>query len=258
MGDLLVLSASRRTDLVGCYPEVLSERLGEYPPDTVHTVVLWTKSPKNLILRGRLQETLSRYAQIYVHLTITGMGGSVFEPQIPAWEETVGLLGAVVEAAKSPERICWRFDPILEAEKNGKEFSNLPYFPRLAEAVSAFGIKQVRTSWVSPYKKVTARMAKQGWRLLQKTPDERRRQAEWMEDVCKQFGFSLGMCAMEGFPVSRCIDGERFSRLHPGGLNGSNEKARGQRELCGCTKSRDIGWYTDRCRHVCLYCYALP
>jgi DNA repair photolyase len=258
MEELLVLSASRRTDLVGCYPEALCERLGKYPPERVHTVVLWTKSPKNLVLRGGLKEVLSAYAQIYVHLTVTGLGGTAFEPGIPPWEETVGMLGEVVDLARSPERVCWRFDPILEAERNGEEFSNLPYFPRLAQAIEPFGIKQVKVSWVSPYKKVTARMAKTGWRLIQKTAEEKRRQALFLEEVCRQFGFSLTFCAMEGFSVSRCLDGERLARLHPEGLACSPEKARGQRELCGCTKSLDIGWYTDRCRHGCIYCYALP
>lgn len=257
MKDLLVLSASRRTDLVGCYPEALGERLRKYPPDRVHTIVLWTKSPSNL-LNGELKEILSRYPQIFIHLTVTGMGGSVFEPGIPRWEETIGLLGEIVAAAKSPERICWRFDPVLEAEKNGETFSNLPFFPRLAEAIAPFGITQVKVSWVSPYRKVTARMAKFGWRLLSRTPEEKKRQAGFLEEVCRDLGFSLSFCAMEGFPVSRCIDGERLGRLHPGGAPCATEKAGGQRALCGCTQSLDVGWYTDRCRHACLYCYALP
>src|SRR5512138_2978599 len=107
MKEPLVLSASRRTDLVGCHPEMLIERLREHPPDRVHTVVLWTKNPRNLAAHERLREALSQYGQIFIHLTITGMGGGVFEPQIPPWEETAGLLGNVIEAAKSPERVCW-------------------------------------------------------------------------------------------------------------------------------------------------------
>ncbi len=41
----VVLSASRRTDLVGCYPEYLIEKLKAYPPEKVHTIVIWTKNP---------------------------------------------------------------------------------------------------------------------------------------------------------------------------------------------------------------------
>lgn len=259
MKEPLVLSASRRTDMVGCFPEALVERLKEYPPERVHTIVLWTKSPKNMLLRGKLREVLSCYRHIFVHLTITGMGGSAFEPRIPSWEETTGMLNEILEVTKSPERICWRFDPIFKVKRDGgEEFSNLAFFSRLAEAIAPFGIKQVMVSWVSPYKKVSARMAKSGWRLCEKSAEEKGRQADFLIKVCEQFGFSLGFCSMEGFPVSRCVDGDRLSRLHPDGLSCSNEKARGQRKLCGCTRSLDIGWYTDRCQHGCLYCYALP
>ena len=71
----VVISASRRTDLVGCYPDYLIEKLKSYPLEKVHTIVIWTKNPCNMILHQALREVLSQYAQVYVHLTITGLGG---------------------------------------------------------------------------------------------------------------------------------------------------------------------------------------
>ena len=76
--DLLVISASRRTDLLGCFPGVMIERLREYPPQDVHSVVVWTKNPQNMIMEGELRKVLREYRLIYVHLTITGMGGGEF------------------------------------------------------------------------------------------------------------------------------------------------------------------------------------
>jgi DNA repair photolyase len=37
-------------------------------------------------------------------------------------------------------------------------------------------------------------------------------------------------------------------------------KDTGQRDSCGCFKSKDIGGYTGifRCKHNCDYCYASP
>jgi len=256
--ELLVLSASRRTDLVGCYPEILIDRLKKYPPDRVHSIVIWTKNPGNLFRGGPLNQMLKSYRQLYVHLTITGMGGGDFEPHIPSWKETVAMLGSLTEMTKSPERISWRFDPILEAERDGKTFSNRDLFPLLAEAIAPRGIKHCRISWVSPYKKTITRMGQRGWRLVQKTLDEKKAQVKNFERVAKELGITLQFCSEEGFPISRCIDGEMLNRLHPDGLCCSQEKAKGQRELCGCTQSLDIGWYTDRCRHECMYCYALP
>ncbi len=258
MKNLLVLSASRRTDLVGCFPKVLEERLRAFPPEAVHSLVIWTKNPRNLIAEGSLKEVLKKYRQIYLHLTVTGMGGGEFEPLIPPWEETVGMIEPLVELVKGPERISWRFDPILEAQKNGRTYSNLPLFSQLCAAVAPWGIKTCRVSWVSPYKKVVGRLGGRGWSLVAEDPEKRKKQAEGLGLIARRHGMELLFCSMNGFPGSRCIDGELLGRIHPDGLPCSQEKARGQRPLCGCTHSLDIGWYSLKCRHGCLYCYATP
>ena len=96
----------------------------------------------------------------------------------------------------------------------------------------------------------------------------------------------LATCAEEidlekyGIEHNRCIDGELMERvfgddkelvyyLHTGkwpepDLFGEipnipaerkNLKDKGQRKVCGCMVSKDIGMY-DTCRHFCVYCYA--
>jgi len=63
----VVLSASRRTDLVGCYPEYLIEKLKAYPPERVHSIVIWTKNPYNLIYNQNLRDVLATYSSsIYI------------------------------------------------------------------------------------------------------------------------------------------------------------------------------------------------
>ena len=258
MDKPIVISASRRTDMVGCYSEVLLERLREFPPENVHSLVIWTKNPKNMIVEGQLKNTLEKYRQIYVHLTITGMGGGEFEPMIPTWEETVRMIPPLKDLVGDPRRISWRFDPILEAEGHGQTYSNFNLFQGLAEALAPFGIRNCRVSWVSPYKKVLARLARKGWYLAPRTPGERFNQANALAQVARSHGMCLFFCSMKGFPISRCIDSKLLSEIHPEGQYCSQEKARGQRLLCGCTSSLDIGWYSLRCRHGCLYCYACP
>jgi len=244
--------------LVGCYPEVMVERLKEFPAESVHSLVIWTKNPSNMIAAGALKTALEKYRQIYIHLTITGMGGGEFEPMIPPWEEAVGMIGPLIDLTGDPRRVTWRFDPILETEGHGRNYSNFELFPSLARAIAPFGIRTCRVSWVSPYKKVISRMEKKGWHLVTRTLEERAGQAGTLIRVGRGYGMSLFFCSMEGLPISRCIDGELLNEIHPDGQRCSTKRAKGQRPLCGCTESLDIGWYSLRCRHGCLYCYAVP
>jgi len=254
----VVISASRRTDLVGCYPDYLIEKLQAYPPETVHTLVIWTKNPGNMIRHQALREALSQYAQVYVHLTITGLGGSVLEPGIPPWEQVDEMVPELVHLAKGPERITWRFDPIIAAQYCSGVIENIPLFPVIAEKMRKHGITACRTSWASPYKKVIRRMQKKGLTLRPFNAEEQAAQAVELEEIADSLGIKIYYCSMEGFARSRCIDGALLSALHPQGLACSLKKAKGQRPACGCTESIDIGWYSLKCGHGCIYCYAEP
>ena len=254
----LVLSASRRTDLVACHPDYLIEKLEAYPPEKVHTLVIWTKNPHNMIKPGKLRDILSAYSQIYVHLTITGLGKTILEPNIPEWNEIVSMIPNLVEMVNAPERITWRFDPLIEAEKDGTKISNFALFGKIAEKATKHGITSCRTSWVEPYKKVIRRLDKKGIKLTILSKEKRQIQAKELEAQAGNLGMDISYCSMEGFSRSHCIDGKLLNRLHPKGFSCSEKRAKGQRKLCGCTKSLDIGWYSLKCDNGCLYCYAEP
>ena len=101
-------------------------------------------------------------------------------------------------------------------------------------------------------------MQKSGFSLRIFSREEQAAQARELDEVASSLGMKIYYCSMDGFERSRCIDGALLTELHPQGLSCSLKRAKGQRAACGCTESIDIGWYSLKCPHGCIYCYAEP
>ncbi len=253
-----VISCSRRIELVGCYPDELVEFLKRFPPSKVHTLVVWTKDGRNLIHHKRLNRKIMEYEQLYLHYTITGIGGSFLEPRVPPKEILFKSLPKIIKLVGGPDRIRMRFDPILHLRlSNGEIYSNIKEFEGIANVASNLGIINFTTSWLSIYPKVLRRLQRNKISPIKLTSSERKKEAEELCGIAKKYGITINWCCVPRMPRSRCIDGELLTRLHPRGSPCSTIEAKGQRPLCGCTESFDIGWYNP-CPYGCLYCYANP
>jgi DNA repair photolyase len=256
---LKVISASRRIEMVAFFPQQLISILEKRcPPHRVHSVVLWSKDPRNLLTHGPLQKVLWLYDQVFLHFTLSGMGGSFLEPQIPSTEEGVSVLPKLVEFLGSPLRLRVRFDPIVHLSlPDGRTYTNLNHFVEVARAAREVGAQDVTISWMEAYPKVVRRLRKYGVESLPVTNEQWREEMDWISRQAEGIGVRVLGCCVPGLSVSRCIDGELLTRLHPKQSRASQSKAKGQRPRCGCTESWDIGWYYP-CPGGCLYCYARP
>ncbi len=228
------------------------------PPELVHTLVLWTKRPDLLVCHAALIEKLRQYEQLYLHITVTGMGATCLEPGIAEPYTALNALEKCVVLTGSPCRIAFRFDPVVHLQlPSGKEFTNLYKFEEMLPFLLGSGIKRIIVSWMSEYHKVMQRLKR--WQLYPThfTELEIQKDYRYLESICNTHSLQLQACCIKPLDASACIDGSLLQVLHPHQKTVSLEKAGGQRKYCGCTKSWDIGWYWG-CPGGCLYCYAQP
>jgi hypothetical protein len=256
--EKLVLSASRRVELL-CHPNRFLNALDKFPPEEVHSIVLWTKTPHLLFQEHELRNRLLEYDQIYMHITITGLGSSFLEPNTLHYQETLNLLPKLIDFVKSPARINIRFDPILNlVYKDGTFLSNFQFFPTIAEQCKDQGITKFTISWITAYEKVQRRLRVLGFVKFEADNDLKEKQAKQLNVWGKELDVRIkGCCTQPFFPAYGCINGKLLTELHPKKEKCTLEKPEGQRPLCVCTKSRDIGWYYS-CPNGCAYCYGQP
>jgi hypothetical protein len=243
----------------GFFPEQLAAQLEKRcPPESVHTVVLWSKHPAAILDHPGLRERLRRYRQVTLHLTVTGMGGTFLEPNIPAAGKVLESLPKLVEFLGDPRRLTLRFDPIVHLRlEDGGTFSNIADFEPIARAAGSAGVRSMVTSWMEAYPKVVRRLEESGAFPIALSGSEWKAESDGLASCAAAAGIRLAGCCVPGWPAAACIDGAALNRIHPDGVNASVKRARGQRPGCGCTESWDIGWYY-RCPGGCLYCYANP
>jgi DNA repair photolyase len=276
-----VISASRRTDLVSYFPEWLSSviaeekavvyapsrhiRIVDLGPETVHTFVLWSKDFSHLIEnRFNLRDVLSKYDQLYFHMTITGLGGTFIEEGVPGPSKTLSQLESLIHIAGLPRRVSVRFDPIVFWEEDGRIKSNIQFFEELAPRVAALEIKDIRFSYAQWYRKAIRRAAKRRFFYIDPSQEEKIEKAQNLTQIAQRWGLNLYACSQNfladipGIQASACIDGNLLQNLHPLREAVSLEKDKSQRRECHCTESVDAGSYAQSCPHSCLYCYANP
>lgn len=276
-----VISASRRTDLVAFFPKWLSSVIEEEKarvygpsghtytvdliPKDVHTIVLWSKNFDNLVSnRFGLRKALQKYNQLYLHYTITGLGGTFIERGVPVPSKTLLQLDSLVEIVRDPKRISVRFDPVVFWREGDDDKTNLRFFEKMAPKLNALGIKDIRFSFAQWYGKAIRRASRHKFPYIDPSQGKKMSDARYLVEVAQRWDLNLHACSQSymtkvpGVLPSACIDGILLDKLHPSKESASRRKDKGQRKECCCTESVDIGSYTQACPHCCLYCYANP
>jgi DNA repair photolyase len=162
--------------------------------------------------------------------------------------------------------VNFRFDPIILYKKHDskKIKSNLDKFEYILENIYSLGLKEMIFSFATIYNKVKIRMNARGYTPLEPSFEQKREILEKIIDICSNYNIKMKACCqpdllkIEGIEQAHCIDAYKIEKIV--GEPIPRIRDTGQRENCGCFKSKDIGGYSGifRCKHNCAYCYASP
>ncbi|HSB35093.1 MAG TPA: DUF1848 domain-containing protein [Nitrospirota bacterium] len=263
-----VISASRRTDIPAFYADWFIRRLragsvtvlqpySRRPsvvsllPEDVSAFVFWSKNYAPLLSRLDAVEKTSR--NLFFHFTITA--NHELEGAVPDHRDAVKDFLFLCRRYGT-DRVLWRYDPICVTDKLSFEMHD-ERFAMLAEKLEG-QVKKCVISFVHPYKKVVANMAKYGNQTLAPLSDEVKRDfAHRLALRAEVKGIRMYACCndyllSDSVGKASCVNGAYLSKTFKTPLD---TRPASLREECACTRSIDIGAY-DTCGHGCLYCYA--
>lgn len=262
----MILSVSRRTDVPSFYFDWFLNRLREgwllvrnpfnpsqvskvpLSPEAVECMVFWTKNPEPML--ARLDDLAPH--RYYVQYTVNPYGKDM-ESRLPELSRRLDVFRELASRLGS-ERVVWRYSPVLLNAKYTKDF-HCEAFESIASALSG-STRQCKLSFIEMYQKISARMKAQG--VIERGSEQTFALARRLNAIARSHGIALSACGKPdlrpaGIPVSSCVDGELIQKIT--GIHMTLRKDPGQREVCNCVESVDIGAY-QTCLNGCAYCYA--
>ncbi len=219
----------------------------------VDAFVFWSRDPRPFL--RHLPEIERGGIPFYFLITATGYP-RLLEPAVPAVEEAAVFFRDLA-ARIGRRRVVWRYDPVIFTPQTGPGFHE-ENFSRLAALLAPF-TSRVIVSFFDPYARALRRLRKAGIdaEAAAGTPEQQAGLLERFAAVAAAEGLEIQSCAepevSRGVPPGKCVDEGMLNELF--GLKLAYRKDPGQRTLCRCQQSVDIGSY-GACGHSCLYCYA--
>lgn len=268
-----IISASRATDIPAFYCDWFFNWLRQgyvrwrnpYNGKDIYVsfantkfIVFWSKNPRPLL--PFLPILKERDIGCYIQYTLNDYFAEGLEPNVPAVAERIDTFKRLVDEL-GVGCVVWRFDPLVLTDKITAD-DLLHKIERIANRLRGYTAKLVFSfADISTYRKVGRNLSNAGVNYREWTEDEMIDFSSRLSEL--NLGLQLATCAEKvdlsqfGITHNRCIDPDLICRLKPElqpyiqNLNTD----KGQRALCGCITSKDIGTY-NTCPHACAYCYA--
>lgn len=273
----MIISASRRTDIPAFYAEWFIRRIRagycrvpnpynrqqvghvSLKPEDVDVIVFWTRNPKPLM--AHLDEIDQRGFRYYFQYTLLGYPRQI-DTNGPDRNTALKTFQQLAEQI-GPERIIWRYDPIVFSQLTGAQFHEQNY-SEIAEYLRGSTFRSM-ISVMDMYNKFSKRLDQlnqQGIGIIDHNGHSSPRYDALMESIiqaAQENNIEIFSCSEErdmthyGISPGKCIDDLYIKKAF--GIEVGPKKDPGQRKVCGCVVSKDIGMY-DTCLFGCQYCYA--
>lgn len=269
----LIVSASRATDIPAFYCNWFFKRLEQryvrcknpysgrdsyVSFDNMRFIVFWSKNPKPLL--QYIPCLKEKRTGCYIHYTLNDYQAERLEPNVPPLDERIDTFKRLVDVLGHGS-VVWRFDPLLLTDTIAAD-DLLDRIERIYSRLRGYAEKLVFSfADISVYRKVGKNLSTAG--VHYKEWDENSMLAFSNKLYALNLDIELATCAESidlsqlGIVHNKCIDPALICRLMPElqPMIQSLKTDKGQRPLCGCVTSKDIGVY-NTCPHGCIYCYA--
>ena len=272
----VIVSASRATDIPAFYADWFFNRLERgyltwrnpfngkesyVSFANARFVVFWSKNPIPLI--PYLPILKEKGIGFYIQFTLNDYDAEKLEPGVPKLAGRIDTFKKIVDEYGLGS-VVWRFDPLILTDKISQELL-LHRISVIAELLKGYTEKLVFSfADIASYRSVARNLSAAGVNYREWNAETMQTFAHQLADM--RLPFCLASCAeaidLEEFGIehNRCIDPTLIARRSPydAELQSFLQRAKpdsGQRKLCGCILSKDIGAY-NTCPHLCRYCYA--
>lgn len=215
------------------------------------------------IASEKFQDLLLKYKdKLILHSTITFLGNTNLEPNVPIPEDSIKGLERIVKLGFDPNKIVFRLDPILNIKQINK-FSKI--IPKLLE----LNITRIRFSFMDFYKHVKQRFIKNnieipkldfgGFHMHEIT---RNIILTFLSDLAIKYKINLESCGeninTEKYPlitIRGCISDKDLDLLNIN-YDKDNLQIFAPRQNCHCLNIKhELLNNRSRCQHNCLYCF---
>ena len=205
-----------------------------------------------------INEVLPERHKVIIHVSCTGYGGTVLEPNLPTYEQQLQQVRKLVNYGFPKEQIVIRIDPIIPTEKGIEKIETI--VKEISDLIPRF-----RVSIIDMYPHVRERFKKRNLPVpfngeFQASEREFAMVDEKLKELKSRYGVTFECCAEKYLYQAKqtgCVSRQDFDVLN---LELEEETLKRQRPTCSCVTAKTELLHRNEtshygCQYQCLYCY---